>query len=296
MPQQKQQHWAGKDGFVWWAGVVEARDDPLKLGRCRVRIVGFHSENKVMIPTSDLPWAYPLQSVTSAAMNGIGTTPLGPVEGTWVVGFFRDGAEAQDPVMLGTLGGIPQALSNPTVGFGDPNAVYPLATHLLEADTNRLAKNDVDRPHAVLATKTADLDLAVSTAGGSAWNEPVPPYNAEYPKNHVRESESGHIEEWDDTPGSERLHRRHTSGTFEEIHPDGTRVVKVKGDNYEITAGDDYVHIEGTCNVTVDGNCNLKASTVNVEATTLSLKSTANTDIEAGGILTLKGTIIDLNP
>lgn len=31
---------------------------------------------------------HPVQPMTSAAMSGIGTTPLGPVEGTWVVGFF----------------------------------------------------------------------------------------------------------------------------------------------------------------------------------------------------------------
>ena len=30
--------------FVWWQGVVEDRDDPLKLGRCRVRIVGYHTD------------------------------------------------------------------------------------------------------------------------------------------------------------------------------------------------------------------------------------------------------------
>ena len=30
----------GKDGFVWWQGVVEDRYDPLYLGRCRIRILG----------------------------------------------------------------------------------------------------------------------------------------------------------------------------------------------------------------------------------------------------------------
>ena len=96
--------------FIWWQGVVEDRNDPLKLGRCRVRIVGYHTDNKQDgrgIPTKQLPWASASQPITSAAMNGIGTSPTGPVEGTWVFGFFRDGENAQEPVMMGTVGGIP---------------------------------------------------------------------------------------------------------------------------------------------------------------------------------------------
>jgi hypothetical protein len=80
-----------------YQGVVEDRNDPLSLGRVRIRFVGLHSEDKLKIKTEDLPWAYPVQPITSAAMNGIGTSPLGPVEGTWVVGFFRD-QNMQQPV------------------------------------------------------------------------------------------------------------------------------------------------------------------------------------------------------
>jgi len=50
---------AGKNGFIWWVGFVEDRKDPLKLGRCRVRCVGWHSDNKQQLPTKDLPWAMP---------------------------------------------------------------------------------------------------------------------------------------------------------------------------------------------------------------------------------------------
>ena len=100
--------------FVWWFGVVEDRNDPLFLGRCRVRILGYHdshdsgaNDGTKIKSTDDLPWAHPIQPITSAAMNGIGTTPLGPVEGTWVMGFFKDGRHAQQPMMMGTFGGIP---------------------------------------------------------------------------------------------------------------------------------------------------------------------------------------------
>jgi hypothetical protein len=77
-----------KDGFNWWIGVVEDRMDPEKMGRCRVRIYGYHTDSKIILPTKDLPWATPIQPITSAAISGIGSSPLGPVEGTWVIGFF----------------------------------------------------------------------------------------------------------------------------------------------------------------------------------------------------------------
>ena len=90
----------GKNGFVWWTGVVEDRDDPMKLGSVRVRIIGIHSDDKSLVPTKSLPWAQVIQPTT-----GAGTTS-GPREGDWVFGFFQDGDYAQIPVVLGVFPGI----------------------------------------------------------------------------------------------------------------------------------------------------------------------------------------------
>lgn len=100
-----------ENNLSFWTGVVENRNDPQQLGRCQVRIFGIHTEDIEQLPTSDLPWAIPLQSVTSAAISGLGSTPIGIVPGTWVMGFFLDGASYQKPVILGTLAGKPN--SNP---------------------------------------------------------------------------------------------------------------------------------------------------------------------------------------
>jgi hypothetical protein len=104
-------------------------------------------------------------------------------------------------------------------------------------------------------------DEAVQETRGT-FEEPQPkgtsstakPYiSAAYPYNHVFESESGHIREIDDSPGGERLFTQHKSGTFEEIHPDGSKVVKIIGDNYEIVAGGSNVYIAGDVNITTEG-------------------------------------------
>ena len=91
----------------FYTGCVESRDDPLRLGRCQVRIVGLHTEDKTRLPTKELPWAFPVSPITSANISGIGTTPIGPVEGTWVLIMFMDPDE-QLPIMMGTLGGVAQ--------------------------------------------------------------------------------------------------------------------------------------------------------------------------------------------
>ena len=153
-----------------------------------------------------------------------------------------------------------------------------------ESDTNRLARGETSETHGALETRRSLKEVSIPTAtkpflskvqdGAVAetrgdWSEPNPkgiesdasPYaSATYPYNHVHESEAGHIFEIDDTPGGERLNREHSSGTFEEIHPTGDKVVKVIGDNYEIIAGTSNVFIGAAkgsgdvLNLTVNGN------------------------------------------
>ena len=88
-------YFMGLDGFVWFTGVVEDRNDPDALGRVRVRCLGFHTEDLNDIPTKDLPWATVMHPVTDPSMQGLGNTPSFLVEGSWVVGFFADAREKQ---------------------------------------------------------------------------------------------------------------------------------------------------------------------------------------------------------
>jgi len=113
-------YFQGRDGFIWWHGVVEDRQDPLYLGRCKVRILGWHTEDKTELPTASLPWAQVLMPITSASQTNVGHAPVGPVEGTWVMGFYRDGELAQEPVMMGTIPGIPENFAKQGTGFNDP--------------------------------------------------------------------------------------------------------------------------------------------------------------------------------
>lgn len=86
------------------------------------------------------------------------------------------------------------------------------------------------------------------------WSEPVTPYAAQFPYNHVQQTESGHVIELDDTPGAERVHIFHRSGSFIEFHPNGDVVLKSMKNGYRITMADEHVKVSGNCHVSIDGH------------------------------------------
>ena len=104
------EYFQGKDGYIWWNGVVEDRKDPLMIGRCRVRILGWHTADKSELPTADLPWAQVVMPITSASQTGVGYTPVGPVEGTWVMGFIVTENLHKNQLWLGHCQGFQRIL------------------------------------------------------------------------------------------------------------------------------------------------------------------------------------------
>lgn len=175
----------GKDGFNWWVGVVENRKDPLNLGRCQIRIFGWHTENKQQLPTAELPWSLPVLPSNNSK------TFTTPVEGDWTIGFFFDGESAQFPCYLGVLPGIAGAKTNPQQGFSDPRTDDELRTspnlpksNTLEDDgsgtttvnqpavrnpsnigfpsLNPLVINDLNNPPAQISQRTAELTTGIA--------------------------------------------------------------------------------------------------------------------------------------
>lgn len=108
----------GKDGFNWWYGVVEDTNDPLKAGRIRVRIFGYHTENLQELPTKDLPWAQPANPPNSSKSF----SP--PRLGDYVMGFFSDGESAQAPVIMGVFPGFETSYDK-SKGFSPQSSLKP---------------------------------------------------------------------------------------------------------------------------------------------------------------------------
>jgi len=88
--------------FSWFIATVVNVYDPDQSGRVQIRVFGRHDDVS-NIPDTDLPWAMPMQPVTSAAYGKIGSTPLGLVKGSKVAGFWAD-SDHQYPIILGSFG------------------------------------------------------------------------------------------------------------------------------------------------------------------------------------------------
>jgi hypothetical protein len=99
------QNFLGHDGFIWWVGVVEDIKDTETLGRCKIRVFGYH-DDAVNIPTVDLPWATSIHSPNTP--NLYSSLEVGD----WVFGFFLDSLNAQEPAIVGV---IPSKFANTQV-------------------------------------------------------------------------------------------------------------------------------------------------------------------------------------
>lgn len=261
---------------IFYFGVVEDNNDPDMKGRVRCRIFGVHNPDKKILPTKDLQWCVISNSVNSSSVSGVGSSPLGIEKGTWCVIIFADPYSKQIPVVLGTLSGSPSDVveedeyldsnrkygSDNDKGFVDPDKDFPKLKN--ESDINRLCRNEhIDET--IVQTKKDNRIKDIKMANSddeendkeNTWSEPESQYDAKYPYNKVTQTVSGHIVEYDDTPGKERIQQYHKAGTFYEIYPDGSQVEKIVKDNYQLILGDDYIYVEGGVKVFIQGDANV---------------------------------------
>ena len=140
-------------------------------------------------------------------------------------------------------------------GFTDPNANYPTKEYAGISETNKLAQGDARGT--VVQEKNSNRMKGAKLPGGEAWDEPESAFRGAYPYNKVTQTESGHIIEVDDTPGSERLHIYHRSGTYIEIDANGSVVRRTRGSSYEIIDRNGKISIAGRADISVNGACNI---------------------------------------
>jgi GH24 family phage-related lysozyme (muramidase) len=323
-----EKNYAGIDGFIWWMGVVENRQDPLELGRCQVRFFGYHSDSLTDIPSANLPWAHPIHSLNSHMF----TTPK---ETDVVFGFFADGESKQFPVMVGIVPGIQSNPKNTGTGYNDlrdlqtiryspkllvnrkyntdgsgiklseantaNNEVLETLRYPRDYDLGNSSISGVTRyqpmANSVISARQNNLDEGVTTANNISWDEPYPAYNPLYPYNQSIETESGHVFELDDTPRNERISMNHRSGTYWEMYPDGTKSEKITRSNYQIIMGDDHLHVMGHVYITVDSAAYIKVlGDVNLEiGNNLNGQVSKEINLTAGGAFNIKAESINMD-
>jgi hypothetical protein len=289
-------------------GVVEDIRDPLEMGRVRVRIMGKHNELLSELPLDKLPWSLCLSGVF-------------PKVSDWVL---LSTVSANDEIVVGKINSMSNTHQEENLGFYDPSASLP---HKIAADLPATSRGDYMKSPAFISkekssptnvpiAQKAQNDTEEEDAAAAAWsmvevsktNAPVYPYN-----DTVKESSSGHILEFDDTPGNERVSLFHGIGTYLEMHESGDQVSVVQGDGYEVVLQGKNVYIGGSCNLTIQGDSNILVKgdhTLEVEGDyNLNIKGSLNTHVNnnlnqevAGdtnmtndGKTTIQASRIDLN-
>jgi hypothetical protein len=129
-------YFVGRDNFIWWLGQIvdetkwsgnipgyrtpTTEDHKGFEYRYKVRIMGYHTAVPSELSDDDLPWASLMYPVTAGAgTGGLSQTP-NLKQGMFVYGFFLDGEDAQQPIIMGVLGynDYTQVLNNiPDAGF-----------------------------------------------------------------------------------------------------------------------------------------------------------------------------------
>jgi hypothetical protein len=170
------------------------------------------------LPTERLPDAIVMMPTTSGSFQGIGDTP-GLLAGSFVFGFFLDGEEKKYPMIIGTIPYLP---------------------------------GDDENQHSVPFLAREKQTVVNNKVGP----EPDSSYAAKYPYNRAIVTRAGHIIEIDDTPDNERLHVRHSKGSYVEINKDGRVIIKSVDDSFEIVGKEKNLYVEGNANIHVKGDLN----------------------------------------
>lgn len=136
----------------------------------------------------------------------------------------------------------------PASGFQDPTGEYPKRDYNFGSSINKAARGE----------KINELYIGGGDYGVSLNIEPQRP--SEYPFNQVQETQSGHVVEYDDTPGGERILIRHRKGAGVELRADGSVIISALNNKVEVTGGDQTMIVEGHGTMVYNGNLNLKVA------------------------------------
>ncbi len=139
------------------------------------------------------------------------------------------------------------AASGATKGFVDPTNSLPFPSYRGNPSTHVNARGfntNIDQ-QALTAKDTGRMTGIPAAGDQGTFGEPELASAPQYPYNHTYGTKSGHLEEFDDTPGAERINIEHRTGTGIEMFSDGSMVERVKGNHFITDFGDAYTGIMG---------------------------------------------------
>ncbi len=222
--------------------VVEDNQDPLQLGRVKIRVLGIHSAKLKDVATEDLPWSDVLNPVTSAA--GIGTA-VDVVQGVW--GYCIPINDAYTGFLfIGTIAGSVETAvtiddDGDAIGFQDKDKTY---TEIANGKkTGQLAKEN-------LRYGTGE-DYVEIDGSPAEFKEPKGTLKAaKYPSNNVYQDSLGNSIQVDGTEGNPRIEITHSTGSRITINTEGDIILESTGPQGVIIGGN--LNVKGEITAVTD--------------------------------------------
>lgn len=254
----------GFNNMLHFVGVVEDIYDKTNAGRVRVRAFGIHpprvsSDIEDSVPTQDLPWATVLDGT-------YGVSPVIPSVGDWVFGFFVDGREAQQPMIMGRLPGMHLNVPGGTGEAGEDGYLPPESIkNYGKPELHRYqGGEDLDKGQTLNQFSSQTFDIAQALTEDTFDEPTIAPPENNY-NNRVFASKSGDnfIVMGDDSQDatSDYILMSHSSGSVFQIDPSGTIFVKAFGDQYNTTEGVLSTYVKGSSHHNVQEDWSLKVET-----------------------------------
>ena len=169
-----------------------------------------------------------------------------------------------------------ESLKDKDDGRSDPDGKFPRREYIGVSSVNNIARGTRTK-NVYIGGSVPGINLNLKTEATS-----------EYPNNQVKETASGHIIEYDDTYGRERIMMRHRTGSGVEMRSDGTVIISSTANTIRLSLGDEKVIIEGDVEIAYQQNVKMRVG----GDFDLDVDGNYNINIQGDKVETIKGSVI----
>ena len=281
--------------MLHFVGIVEDNHDRTNAGRVRVRAFGIHpprvsKDIEDSVPTKDLPWATVLDGT-------YGVSTVIPNIGDWVFGFFIDGREAQQPMIIGRLPGMHLNVPGLSGEPGEDGYLPPESVHNYgKPELHRYqGGEDLDKGQTLIQRASQESEIAQALSE-ETFDEPPIAMPENNLNNRVFASKTGDnfivMGDGDEAESSDYILMSHSSGSVFQIDPNGTIFIKSFGDQYNTTDGVLSSYVTGSSHHNVQEDWSLKVETgsgkvfingdLDIECENFNVTARSNMNLHAG--------------
>ena len=291
----------GFSNMLHFVGVVEDAHDRTNSGRVKVRAFGIHPPRsndgeEDSVPTAHLPWATVLDGT-------YGVAPVIPSVGDWVFGFFIDGREAQQPMIMGRLPGMHLQFPAGSRQPGEDGYIPPEAVGKFGEPPLHRYNSGEDAQKGQTVSQRVYQKNNIPTANGESFDEPPVMMPENNINNRVIKSKDGDnfivLGTYEDGDNGDYILISNSNGSVFQIDANGTMFIKSFADKYNTTLGVESNHIDGSQHTNIKDNYTLKvedgcgkieiAGNLDIDCTDFNVNASRSINLNANAKVNVSG-------